>query len=257
MSKYEPLREHLARLTDVVWAAKLNEVEGIIGSNLPKSAREHRTWWANSGGSLVHQNAWLDAGWRVERTDLTRDVIVFRRQLIGGTGVTSRSSAAKSPQKIAEKRLCKHMASLRQPATVTLRTEWTVLGDVAKTPCSNTAIPRDAGVVRFATLDGDDVKTVIASAASVQQLYRSIRMEMKGMEGNADCMTGKSIIEAGGFEADTPIECDVVKSGNAWLLTDGRGRKANLDDATERSLVAQLLYLQELQSGRSAKLIKD
>lgn len=103
MSKYEPLREHLARLEDVVWAAKLNEVEDIIGSSLPKSAREHRTWWANSGGSLVHQNAWLDAGWRVERTDLMRDVIVFRRLRIGGTvaGVSARMDrTAKNPQKL-------------------------------------------------------------------------------------------------------------------------------------------------------------
>jgi len=260
MSKYEPLREHLARMDDVVWAAKLDEVEEIIGSNLPRSAREHRTWWANSGGSLVHQNAWLDAGWRVERTDLNRDVIIFRRLRIGGTALAGQGQradhGARSPQKVAEKRLSREMAALRQPATVTLRSEWTALGDVQKTPCSASAVPVEAGVIRFAALDGDDLKTVIVASQSVQQLYRSLRMEMKGMDQSAESRAGHLLIKKSGFDPLQPIECDVVKPGNAWLLTDGRGRKANLDDKAECQLVAQLLFIQELQSGRSSKLLQ-
>ncbi|MCV0424494.1 MAG: hypothetical protein K5905_03395 [Roseibium sp.] len=259
MSKYEPLREHLARLEDVVWAAKLDEVEHIIGSSLPKSAREHRTWWANSGGSLVHQNAWLDAGWRVERTDLMRDVIVFRRLRIGGTAIAANSSRmdrpTKNPQRAAEKRLAKEMAALRQPATVTLRSEWTTLGDVQSTPCSKATIPQQGGVVRFATLNGDEVSTVIVATLSIHQVYRSLRMEMKGLENDTDSPVGGELFEKAEFDPKAPIECDVVKSGNAWLLTDGRGRKANLDEQAECYLVAQLLYLQELQTGRSSTLL--
>ncbi len=260
MSKYEPLREHLARLEDVVWAAKLDEVETIIGSSLPKSAREHRTWWANSGGSLVHQNAWLDAGWRVERTDLMRDVIVFRRLRIGGTVMAGKAGSradrlAKDPQKAAEKRLTKEMAALRQPATVTLRSEWTTLGDVQRTPCSNSTIPQDGGVMRFAAMDGDDIVTMIIGAQSVHQMYRAMRMETKGLDNNDGSRIGEDLMEEAGIDPKAPIECDVVKSGNAWLLTDGRGRKANLDDQSECHLVAHLLYLQELQNGRKSKLI--
>lgn len=258
MSKYEPLREHLARLEDVVWAAKLNEVEEIIGSSLPKSAREHRTWWANSGGSLVHQNAWLDAGWRVERTDLMRDVIVFRRLRIGGTivGTASRAErSARTPQKAAEKRLAKEMQVLRQPATVTLRSEWTPLGDVQHTPCSNAAIPQEGGVLRFASLNDDEIVTVIVATLSVHKAYRSLRMEMKGLANDTDSQVGRELCGKAGIDTKAPIECDVVKSGNAWLLTDGRGRKASLDDQSECYLVAQLLYLQEVQSGRKATLL--
>lgn len=260
MSKYEPLREHLARMDDVVWAAKLDEVEEIIGSNLPRSAREHRTWWANSGGSLVHQNAWLDAGWRVERTDLNRDVIIFRRLRIGGTNIAAQSQRAqkdvRNPQRAAEKRLTREMASLRQPATVTLRTEWTTLGDVQKTPCSNSTIPRDAGVVRFAAMDGEEVRTVLVATQSIHKLYRALRLEMKGMSGSDEDLPALKLISKSGFDPKQPIECDVVKSGNAWLLTDGRGRKAKMDDKTECHLVAQLLYVQELQSGRTSKLLQ-
>jgi hypothetical protein len=257
MSKYEPLREHLARLEDVVWAAKLNEVEDIIGSSLPKSAREHRTWWANSGGSLVHQNAWLDAGWRVERTDLMRDVIVFRRLRIGGTiaGSSTRvDRSTRTPQKTAEKRLSKEMAALRQPATVTLRSEWTTLGDVQRTPCSNSIVPHEGGIMRFATMQGDEVVTAIVATLSVHKAYRSMRMAMKGLDDDTGSSVGVDLFKKAGFDAATPIECDVVKSGNAWLLTDGRGRKANLDDQSECYLVAQLLYLQEVQNGRKTAL---
>ncbi|MES0810245.1 hypothetical protein ABLO27_12245 [Roseibium sp. SCPC15] len=259
MSKYEPLREHLALLKDVVWAAKLEEVEEIIGSSLPKSAREHRTWWANSGGSLVHQNAWLDAGWRVERTDLMRDVIVFRRLRIGGTVLANSAAradrAAKNPQKAAERRLAKEMAALRQPATVTLRAEWSALGEVQSTPCSKNTVPQKGGVLRFAALNGDDVQTVIVATMSVQQAYRSLRMEMKGLENDTDSSVGAEVFERTEFDSKAPIECDVVKAGNAWLLTDGRGRKADLDEQSECYLVAQLLYLQELQNGRKTMLL--
>lgn len=259
MSKYEPLREHLARLEDVVWAAKLDEVENILGTNLPKSAREHRTWWANSGGSLVHQNAWLDAGWRVERTDLMRDVIVFRRLRIGGTVAVAKSSngekTLKTPKRAAEKRLVKEMAALRQPATVTLRSEWTTLGSLQETPCSNGSIPKQGGVVRFAAMDGDDVITTIVASPSIQKAYRALRLKMNGHDSEDGYQTGVEIVEKSGFDLSAPIECDTVKGGNAWLLTDGRGRKADLDDPKECHLVAQLLYLQELQAGRKSVLI--
>lgn len=259
MSKYEPLREHLARLEDVVWAAKLNEIEQILGSNLPRSAREHRTWWANSGRSLVHQNAWLDAGWRVERTDLMRDVIVFRRLRIGGTPIAARGGramqAARNPQRAAEKRLVKGMAALRQPATVTLRSEWVTLGDLQQTPCSSSTIPTESGVLRFAAMDGEEIATVMVATQSVQQVYRSVRMASKGEEGGDDLGFGQALFGDAGFDRGAPIECDVIKSGNAWLLTEGRGRKAQLADQSECHLVARLLYLQELQSGRKSTLL--
>ena len=257
MSKYDPLREHLARLDDVVWAAKLDDVENILGSNLPKSAREHRTWWANSGGSLVHQNAWLDAGWRVERTDLTRNVVVFRRLRIGGTSLASRDrsaeGAAQDKKSEAEKQLAKAMPLLRQPVTVTLRAEWTVLGDFHKVTCSATVIPEGAGILRLVSLREGEPKSLILPVGSVREQYRRLRMAI--METGAEAES--ELLVSLGLNRATPVECDVVKSGNAWLLTDGRGRKANFEDGTERDLVAELLYLQERQNGRAVQLISD
>lgn len=257
MSKYDPLREHLARLEDVVWAAKLDDVENILGSHLPRSAREHRTWWANSGGSLVHQNAWLDAGWRVERTDLNRNVVVFRRLRIGGTALAERNGAARllprEKGSDAERRLAKAMPALRQPVTVTLRAEWTTLGDLHKVPCSATTIPQGPGIVRAVSLREGAPSSLIFPAGSVQHCYSRLRLAMKedGTENDS------TLLVSLGLNRTTPVECDAVKLGNAWLLTDGRGRKANFEDETERSLVAQLLYLQELQAGRVTQLLPE
>ena len=80
-------------------------------------------------------------------------------------------------------------------------------------------------------------------------------MEMKGLENDTDSSVGAEVFERTEFDSKAPIECDVVKAGNAWLLTDGRGRKADLDEQSECYLVAQLLYLQELQNGRKTTLL--
>ncbi|MBO6756499.1 MAG: hypothetical protein JJ902_09250 [Roseibium sp.] len=256
MSKYDPLREHLARLDDVVWAAKLDDVEEILGSGLPRSAREHRTWWANSGGSLVHQNAWLDAGWRVERTDLMRNVVVFRRLRIGGTALAQSGGRAgrRDPGSEKEKQLAKTMSSLRQPVTVTLRAEWTVLGNIHKVPCSATVVPATAGIVRIASIMGDETQTAILPVESIKALYRRIRAAMMA-DGAAKDADG-SVLDRCGFSPDAPLECDLVKPGNAWVLTDGRGRKADLTDPDERRLVAKLLHVQEVQGGRESRLVE-
>ena len=257
MSKYDPLREHLARLEDVVWAAKLDDVEGVLGTNLPRSAREHRTWWANSGGSLVHQNAWLDAGWRVERADLSRDMVVFRRLRIGGTAL---AESGKSPQardtarqSSEERQLSKLATDLRQPVTVTLRVEWTTLGEVHKVPCSSGALPVTAGVARILWLSTGTLRCVLVPVDAIQPFYRALRLEINGYppEGRFP----GNLLETIGLSKETPIEFDFVKPGNAWLLTDGRGRRAALERSGERKLVATLLSQQMRQTGVEVRIL--
>lgn len=257
MSKYDPLREHLARLEDVVWAAKLDDVEDVLGTTLPRSAREHRTWWANSGGSLVHQNAWLDAGWRVERADLSRDMVVFRRLRIGGTALAESAKSIQSKevprQSSEEKQLAKMALGLRQPVTVTLRVEWTSLGEVHKIPCSSDALPASAGVARILWLRSGALRCVLVPVEAIQPFYRALRLEINGLppEGSFP----GNLLQSIGLTRETPIEFDFVKPGNAWLLTDGRGRRAALERSAERKLVATLLAQQLKQSGVDVKIL--
>jgi hypothetical protein len=80
MSKYEPLREYLATLRGAEWRPTFNEIETVLGFELPKSARAHPAWWANEWQSHSHAAAWLDAGWETEDLTLTGERVTFRRR---------------------------------------------------------------------------------------------------------------------------------------------------------------------------------
>ena len=58
-----------------------NEIESILGFDLPSSARRHRAWWANENrGSHSHARyGWLAGGFRVVGVDLERESVTFVR----------------------------------------------------------------------------------------------------------------------------------------------------------------------------------
>jgi CBS domain-containing protein len=58
---------------------KFDDIESIIGSELPPSARQHRAWWANDAVSHVQSKQWLDAGWRVTYINLSEQRVTFVR----------------------------------------------------------------------------------------------------------------------------------------------------------------------------------
>jgi hypothetical protein len=67
MNKYHKLSRYLQGLDADEWDATFEEIEGILGFELPKSAREYNPWWANqSGGGHVQSRAWQSVGWRTE-----------------------------------------------------------------------------------------------------------------------------------------------------------------------------------------------
>lgn len=84
-SKYDGLRDHLARDNRASVVMTLDEISELAGS-LPPSARLHRSWWANkavlslSSPSNVQARSWLVAGYRVTDVDLEGGMITFGRQ---------------------------------------------------------------------------------------------------------------------------------------------------------------------------------
>lgn len=58
---------------------KFDDIEAIIGGELPPSARQHRAWWANETVSHVQSMQWLDAGWRVSYINLSEQRVTLVR----------------------------------------------------------------------------------------------------------------------------------------------------------------------------------
>ena len=53
-------------------------IEEIIGDRLPQSAYNNPEWWSNRPGRS-HSESWLSVGWMVEKIDLEKREVIFRR----------------------------------------------------------------------------------------------------------------------------------------------------------------------------------
>lgn len=79
MTKYEPLHRFLDAAQNDRIAMTFAEIEDLIGTQLPPSARKHRAWWSNNPSNSVITYAWLTAGYKSENVDLEREKLVFRK----------------------------------------------------------------------------------------------------------------------------------------------------------------------------------
>lgn len=70
MSKYDPLREFLEKQSRPLIRMSFEQIERIIGEDLPPSARHHRAWWSNNQSNSVMTRAWREAGFKSERVDM-------------------------------------------------------------------------------------------------------------------------------------------------------------------------------------------
>ena len=77
MSKYLPLSEWLSRQTHDERRLGLAEIEAMLGSPLPRTAR-HANWWIGEAEKPQHR-AWLDRGWRVQDFDQAAGTVTFHR----------------------------------------------------------------------------------------------------------------------------------------------------------------------------------
>jgi hypothetical protein len=80
MSKYDALKQHLSDLEGERWGASFREIEGILGFELPASAREYPAWWANQqNGQRVQCGSWMTAGWNTVDLNLPSEEVTFLR----------------------------------------------------------------------------------------------------------------------------------------------------------------------------------
>ena len=80
-SRYEELARWLKRQPrrDERVQLSFREVEEIIDTELPPSARRHRAWWANDSVSHVQSLSWLSADWRVASINMSEERVIFAR----------------------------------------------------------------------------------------------------------------------------------------------------------------------------------
>lgn len=78
--KYSPLAHHLAAQTNDHLTCTFQDIETILGFELPPTARgtHARSWWANTT-THVQGRAWLDQGWRTANIDPRNETLEFRR----------------------------------------------------------------------------------------------------------------------------------------------------------------------------------
>lgn len=75
MNLYTRLEEYLRTCAQETISLRFSELETILGCALPKSAYTYRAWWANGGHSQA--NAWLHAGYKVDRVDMSGQTVMF------------------------------------------------------------------------------------------------------------------------------------------------------------------------------------
>lgn len=80
MSKYEPLKRHLAETAGSEAPMTFRELESILGFKLPASARNYAAWWSNNVGTHVNAAAWRAAGWKTSSLDLGSERVTFVRE---------------------------------------------------------------------------------------------------------------------------------------------------------------------------------
>ncbi len=78
-SKYTRLTLYLSRKAQWKRWIKLqfSEIEGIIGSDLPRSAHKNSDWWINS--NALHIEAWQSIGWKIKEVNLKEKTVIFTR----------------------------------------------------------------------------------------------------------------------------------------------------------------------------------
>lgn len=81
MSKYDPLYRYLSTQKGSTVSIKFSEIEAVLGSELPPSARKYTAWWGNEAaeaGQHPHSQAWMLAGMRAT-VNLTAARVVFEK----------------------------------------------------------------------------------------------------------------------------------------------------------------------------------
>lgn len=78
-SKYYPLFSRLQQAAGAPVTLQFSQIEQLLGSTLPASARSRRGWWSNRSQGGVQAAAWMDAGYHVSQVDFEAGTVRFEK----------------------------------------------------------------------------------------------------------------------------------------------------------------------------------
>lgn len=79
MTKYAPLEKHLRNSGQKIVPMTFEDIENVIGSELPSKSSKQRAWWSNNATNNVMTKAWLAAGYESTRVDIVGRKLVFHK----------------------------------------------------------------------------------------------------------------------------------------------------------------------------------
>lgn len=77
--KYRYLSEYLKTSGRKTVSMSFDEIEQIVGFNLPSSARSHRAFWANSTTHSIALS-WLSVGYKTVEVNITSENVTFEKE---------------------------------------------------------------------------------------------------------------------------------------------------------------------------------
>jgi len=78
MGKYSPLKEFLAANAQDYVPMTFDEIEKVLGLQLPAS-KQYPAWWSNNPSNNPMTKEWLEAGYETESVNTVSGKLVFRR----------------------------------------------------------------------------------------------------------------------------------------------------------------------------------
>jgi hypothetical protein len=94
MTKYEPLTTYLNLHKKERIKLTYSEIEGILGFELPPSARKYREWWSNNDTSHTYSKSWGEAGYKITDVILGESVVfekvVYNKPMVMNEGLVTK-----------------------------------------------------------------------------------------------------------------------------------------------------------------------
>ncbi|MDX2232152.1 MAG: helix-turn-helix transcriptional regulator [Leptolyngbyaceae cyanobacterium bins.349] len=78
-SKYQPLQDYLNQSQRSPITLTFTDIETLLGTVLPVSARTNRAWWSNRSKGAIQAAAWIQAGYTVKQLDLNTEQVTFHK----------------------------------------------------------------------------------------------------------------------------------------------------------------------------------